>query len=112
MYIDAQWFLSLVAIVTGIGVFIGIFVRIHKFVLRQDTLEERINALETKEQDDTDTLAKIHDKEFDEVQRELQIITYAVLACLKCLSKQPCENDNIQETISVLEKHINEKAHS
>ena len=41
---------------------------------------------------------------------EMCLLTYAVLACLKGLKEQGC-NGPVTEAIGKVEKHINQKAH-
>lgn len=45
-----------------------------------------------------------------ELNDEMCLLTYAVLACLKGLKEQGC-NGPVTEAIGKLEKHINQKAH-
>lgn len=49
-------------------------------------------------------------KDIEDVQNELCLLTYAVLACLKGLKEQGC-NGPVTEAIGKVEKHINKKAH-
>lgn len=45
-----------------------------------------------------------------DIQDELCLLTYAILACLKGLKEQGC-NGPVTEAIGKVEKHINQKAH-
>lgn len=49
-------------------------------------------------------------KDIEDMQGELCLLTYAVLACLKGLKEQGC-NGPVTEAIGKMEKHINQKAH-
>lgn len=49
-------------------------------------------------------------KDIEELNEELCLLTYAILACLKGLKEQGC-NGPVTEAISKVEKHINQKAH-
>lgn len=49
-------------------------------------------------------------KDIKDMQDELCLLTYAVLACLKGLKEKGC-NGPVTEAIGKLEKHINQKAH-
>lgn len=49
-------------------------------------------------------------KDIEDMQGELCLLTYAVLACLKGLKEQGC-NGPVTEAIGKVEKHINQKAH-
>lgn len=42
--------------------------------------------------------------------KRCELLTYAVLACLKGLKEQGC-NGPVTEAIGKIEKHINQKAH-
>jgi hypothetical protein len=46
-----------------------------------------------------------------QMNEELQLLTYGVLACLKGLREQGC-NGPVSEAITKFEKHLNDKAHS
>ncbi|MBO5967470.1 MAG: branched-chain amino acid ABC transporter permease [Clostridia bacterium] len=45
------------------------------------------------------------------IKEEQQILTYGVLACLKGLHEQGC-NDSVTDAIAKIEKHLNERAHT
>lgn len=53
---------------------------------------------------------KAQDRELRDVQSELTLLTYGVLACLKGLKERGC-NGPVTEAIQKIEKHINQKAH-
>ena len=53
---------------------------------------------------------KAQDGELRDVQSELTLLTYGVLACLKGLKERGC-NGPVTEAIQKIEKHINQKAH-
>jgi hypothetical protein len=57
-----------------------------------------------KRQDKQDELIK-------QIQKEQQLLTYGVLACLKGLKEQGA-NGPVTEAIDKIEKHMNEAAHS
>lgn len=57
-----------------------------------------------KRQDKQDELIK-------QIQKEQQLLTYGVLACLKGLKEQGA-NGPVSEAIDKIEKHMNEAAHS
>lgn len=48
--------------------------------------------------------------DIEDIQDELCLLTYAVLACLKGLKEKGC-NGPVTEAIGKIEKHINQKAH-
>ena len=53
---------------------------------------------------------KTQDYEIKSIKEEQQLLTYGVLACLKGLHEQGC-NDSVTEAIAKIEKHLNAKAH-
>ena len=53
---------------------------------------------------------KQQDEIIKNMQDELAILTYGVLACLKGLKEQGC-NGPVTEAVNKIEKHLNEKAH-
>lgn len=54
---------------------------------------------------------KKQDEVIKNIQREQQLLTYGVLACLKGLKEQGA-NGPVSEAIDKIEKHMNEAAHS
>ena len=50
------------------------------------------------------------DVEIERVKSEQCLLTYGMLACLKGLKEQGC-NDSVTEAIDKIEKHINKQAH-
>lgn len=53
---------------------------------------------------------KQQDEIINNMQEELALLTYGVLACLKGLKEQGC-NGPVTEAVNKIEKHLNEKAH-
>lgn len=81
---------------------------------------ERISGLETQTKElrkDVDKNAAAieqlrlhHEADMGESREERQIIVYGLLACLKGLREQGC-NDSVPKAIDKIEKYINSKAH-
>lgn len=81
---------------------------------------ERIAALEEKSrQTEKDVAAnaeaicelkKHHEDDMGESREERQLIVYGLLACLKGLQEQGC-NDSVTDAIGLIEKHLNKRAH-
>lgn len=63
-----------------------------------------------KQTKDIEKLREQEKKDIENMQDELCLLTYAVLACLKGLKEQGC-NGPVTEAIGKVEKHINQKAH-
>lgn len=53
---------------------------------------------------------KEQDKSIKDIQDELTLLTYGVLACLKGLKEQGCDGP-VTEAVDKIEKHINQRAH-
>lgn len=62
-------------------------------------IKRKLTALEEK-----------HDRDMTEERREMQLLVYGILCCLKGLKEKGC-NGPVTEAISKLEKHLNAKAH-
>lgn len=88
MYVDIEAIRSLAALVTALGTLFGVVIAVYKFYSRQ------------KKQDD----------ELAAIREELQILCYGIQACLSGLKEQGC-NGPVNEAHTLLEKHLNKKAH-
>lgn len=53
---------------------------------------------------------KEQDKSIKDIQEELTLLTYGVLACLKGLQEQGADGP-VTDAIDKIEKHINQRAH-
>lgn len=56
------------------------------------------------------TLREMHNHDMEAMNKELTLLVYGNLACLKGLKEQGC-NGPVTEAINKIEKHLNEKAH-
>lgn len=88
MYIDIEGVKALAALITALGTICGLIVAVYKFYARQ------------KKQDD----------ELAAMRGELQLICFGLKACLSGLHDQGC-NGPVTEALSMLDKHLNKKAH-
>lgn len=91
MQITLSW-ASIIGLAGGIAALIALASYLFKgyeFVKRQDKQDELIK----------------------QIQKEQQLLTYGVLACLKGLKEQGA-NGPVSEAIDKIEKHMNEAAHS
>lgn len=85
-----------------IGAAVGIiayFAKAVRWMDRQKKQDEEIKALRDK-----------HDADQRYINEELTILTKGVLACLKGLAEQGC-NDSVPKTAKLIEEHLNKKAH-
>ena len=80
--------ITIASVITAIGVIIGCFATIHKWVLRQNKQDDDIRS----------------------IKEEQKILTTGVLACLKGLKEQGCDGP-VTEAISSIEDHLNKEAH-
>jgi hypothetical protein len=55
-------------------------------------------------------LSERHNHDMESMNKELTLLVYGNLACLKGLKEQGC-NGPVTEAINKIEKHLNEKAH-
>lgn len=80
--------ITISSVITAIGVIIGSFTVIHKWVLRQNKQDDDIKS----------------------IKEEQKILTTGVLACLKGLKEQGCDGP-VTEAIKDIESHLNKEAH-
>lgn len=99
MTIDTGVIIEASKIIGAVGVIAGVIFAFVKWVLKQD-----------KQSVDIKELQEHHDSDLKEVQEELCVVNYAVLAALDAL-KQQGYNGGVTEARDRLEKHINKKAH-
>ena len=99
MTVDTGVIIEASKIIGAVGVIAGVIFAFVKWVLKQD-----------KQSVDIKELQEHHDSDLKEVQEELCVVNYAVLAALDAL-KQQGYNGGVTEARDRLEKHINKKAH-
>ena len=87
------------ALIGAAGVIIGAVYAFAKWFIKQDNQSVDISELK-----------KHHDSDMRDVQEELCVVNYAVLAALDAL-KQQGYNGGVTDARDKLEKHINQKAH-
>jgi len=99
MYVDADTIIKAAAVLTAL-IAIGTAVyAVIKWFQKQEKQTADIEALRKKQSDD-----------MKEMQDELCLISYAMLACLDGLKQQGC-NGAVTEAHNKLEKHLNQRAH-
>lgn len=99
MYVDADTIIKAAAVLTAL-IAIGTAVyAVIKWFRKQEKQTADIEALRKKQSDD-----------MKEMQDELCLISYAMLACLDGLKQQGC-NGAVTEAHNKLEKHLNQRAH-
>ena len=79
---------TVASVITALGVILGLFITIHKWVLKQNKQDDDISS----------------------IKEEQSILTKGVLACLKGLKEQGCDGP-VTVAIAEIEDHINKQAH-
>ncbi len=79
---------TVASVITALGVILGLFITIHKWVLKQNKQDDDISS----------------------IKEEQSILTKGVLACLKGLKEQGCDGP-VTSAICEIEDHINKEAH-
>lgn len=90
-----QTIITAAAVITAVVTILGRYNKLYDFVKRQEEQDKEIK--NTQEQ-------------ILEIQKEQEVLTYGILACLKGLKEQGC-NGPVSDAINKIEKHLNEKAH-
>lgn len=108
--ITGQTIITAGAIVTAVGVIIGVIFKAVRWFDRQKNQDKEIKALESKHEQDIASLKKAEAEDIAAIKNEQQILTYGILACLKGLKEQGC-NGPVTEAITRIEKHLNQRAH-
>ena len=80
--------ITVASVITALGVILGLFITIHKWVLKQNKQDDDIAS----------------------IKKEQSILTKGVLACLKGLKEQGCDGP-VTTAIVEIEDHINKEAH-
>mgnify|MGYP003306558925 FL=1 len=88
---------AVIAAAAAIGTYVA---KVVRWLDHQKEQDKRLDELQTREAEDR-----------QEMEDELCIITYGLLACLKGLQEQGCDGP-VTTAIEKLEKHINQKAHN
>ena len=80
--------ITIASVITALGVILGLFITIHKWVLKQNK----------------------QDVDISSIKEEQSILTKGVLACLKGLKEQGCDGP-VTTAIVEIEDHLNKQAH-
>lgn len=80
--------ITVASVITALGVILGLFITIHKWVLKQNKQDDDISS----------------------IKEEQSILTKGVLACLKGLKEQGCDGP-VTTAITEIEDHMNKQAH-
>ena len=99
MYIGSSTIITIAGVLGALITIGTVGYKIVKWCQQQDKQTKDIEELRKQ---DKENLKQLND--------EMCLLTYAVLACLKGLKEQGC-NGPVTEAIGKMEKHINQKAH-
>lgn len=86
-------------VVAALVTMVTLLVKFVRWVDHQKEQDKKLEELKQKHEADNET-----------IQKELTLLTYGILACLKGLKEQGC-NGPVTKAIEKIEKHINNKAH-
>ena len=99
MYIDSATITTIAGVMSALIAIGAAAYKVIKWFQAQEKQTKDIEKLREREKQD-----------IEDMQDELCLLTYALLACLKGLREQGC-NGPVTEAIGKVEKHINQKAH-
>ena len=108
--ITPQTIITAGGVVGAIILLVGKFANGVRFVDRQRTQDDDIHNIQDNHDKDMKAMTEALRAEFSAINKEQQILTEGVLACLKGLSEQGC-NGPVTKAIEVMEAHLNAKAH-
>lgn len=98
------------AVVTAVILLIQRFAKGVRWFDRQEKQSTDIDALREKHEADVKELRRELTADMADINKEQQMLTYGVLACLKGLQEKGC-NGPVTEAINKIEKYLNAKAH-
>ena len=99
MYIDWNTIITAAAVVSAIGVLLGVLAKWHKRILAQEAQGEAIKKLQQHHEDD-----------MKRINEENCLICFALSACLDGL-QQLGANHTVPEAKDKLDKYLNQQAH-
>jgi hypothetical protein len=111
MIITWQTIITLAAVLTALATILRYYNKGYDMAKHQPEQDEAIEKLSERHEADEKRRDELREEDRKQMNGELQLLTYGVLACLKGLKEQGC-NGPVTEAINKLEKHLNEKAHS
>lgn len=99
MYINADTIIKAAALLGALAALWAAVYAVIKWFQKQDKQSEDIEELREKQKSD-----------IQDLNDELCMLSYAMLACLDGLKQMHC-NGSVTEAHNKLEKHLNQKAH-
>lgn len=108
--VTPQSVITFVSATTAAIVLIGRFAKGVRWFDKQEQQTTDIESLKAKHEADMEALKAVLAEDMEGINKEQQLLTYGVLACLKGLQEKGC-NGPVTEAISKIEKYLNAKAH-
>lgn len=108
--ITPQNFITAVSVTTAAILLIKRFASGVRWFDKQDQQTTDIESLKAKHEADMVALKEVLATDMEGINKEQQLLTYGVLACLKGLQEKGC-NGPVTEAINKIEKYLNAKAH-
>ena len=99
MYIDWQTIITIGAVISAIGIILGILLKGHKWFLKQEEQSKDITALKEH-----------HEADVHKIKEENCLICFALSACLDGL-QQLGANHTVPVAKEKLDKYLNQQAH-
>ena len=99
MFIDADTIILAGGVLAAVLAFGGIFVKIHRWIIKQEEQSKQIEELKAQHEDD-----------IAHIKKENTLICYGLSACLDGLQQLGC-NHTVPKAKEMLDKHLNQQAH-
>jgi len=111
MTVTWQTIITFAAVLTAILTIFKQYNKGYDMVKHQSEQDKAIEELSRRHDEDNKRLNELREETRKQINSELQLLTYGILACLKGLQEQGCDGE-VTAAIGRFEKHLNEKAHS
>ena len=99
MYVDWQTLITAGAVAGAVTTLLGLLLKGHKWVLKQNRQDEKLLGLE-----------RHHKEDVQHIKEENCLICFALAACLDGLQQLGC-NHTVPEAKRKLDKYLNQQAH-
>ena len=99
MYISWQTIITAGGVITALSVILGILLKGHKWFLKQENQDEKIEELKAQ-----------HEADVHRLKEENCLMCYALSACLDGLMQLGC-NHTVPDAKVKLDKYLNQQAH-
>lgn len=99
MYVDLQTIITIGGAITAIGLILGIFLKVHKWFLKQE-----------QQSGDIKSLKEHHEEDVKKIKEENCLVCFALSACLDGL-QQLGANHTVPIAKEKLDKYLNQQAH-